>query len=241
MKSIDGSFRCLAGLLVAAGCLIPALRAAEETELKDETGKVIVRYKIEVPPGIAPAGTTDPAKQVGLIFCLQEHGTPTGNDLFPVRESLRRLGLSNSYVLVAPHSQDGPGKFLAADHEPIKKLLAWAQKTYPINPRRVYMFGKGEGGKMSGEFTMTHPDLITAAITYSWGWWLMPSELDTPIDPVNSAPEFYMVVGLRDYSHHLATVRATFSSKYEDDDALVMLDRPIQKSPTAELVQLETK
>jgi len=80
MKSIDGSFRCLAGLLVAAGCLIPALRAAEETELKDETGKVIVRYKIEVPPGIAPAGTTDPAKQVGLIFCLQEHGTPTGNE-----------------------------------------------------------------------------------------------------------------------------------------------------------------
>ena len=28
----------------------------------------------------------------------------------------------------------------------------------------------------------------------------------------------------------LATVRATFSSRYEDDDALAMLDRPIQKS-----------
>ena len=39
----------------------------------------------------------------------------------------------------------------------------------------------------------------------------------------------------------LATVRATFSSSYEDDDALAMLERPIQKSPTAELVQLETK
>jgi hypothetical protein len=172
--------------------------------------KVIARYVIEVPPGIAPAGTTDAAKQVGLIFCFQEHGTPTGNDLFPVRQTLRRLGLTSNYVLLAPHSQDGPGKFLITDHEPIKKLLAWALKTYPINPRRVYMYGKGEGGKISGEFTMTHPDLVTAAITYSWGWWLMPSELDSPIDPVNTAPEIYMVLGMRDYSHHIATVRETF-------------------------------
>jgi hypothetical protein len=29
---------------------------------------------IEVPLGIAPAGTTDPAKQVGLILCFQEQG-----------------------------------------------------------------------------------------------------------------------------------------------------------------------
>src|ERR1043166_1605841 len=207
MRIDDGSFRLLAGILPVAGGLTPALRGAEETELKDEAGKVIGRYAIEVPPGIAPAGTTDPAKQVGLIFCFQEHGTPTGNDLFPVRQTLRRLGLSDNYVLLAPHSQDGPGKFLIGDHEPIKKMLAWALKTYPINPRRVYMYGKGEGGKISGEFTMTHPDLVTAAITYSWGWWLMPSELDSPIDPVNTAPEIYMVLGMRDYSHHIATVR----------------------------------
>jgi hypothetical protein len=40
----------------------------------------------------------------------------------------------------------------------------------------------------------------------------------------------------------LATVRATFSSKYEDDDALAMLDRPAAPAQAhAELVQLETK
>src|SRR5678816_1676858 len=101
MKPTDRSFRWLAGFLAAAGCLVPALRAAEETELKDEAGKTVAKYIIEVPTGIAPAGTTDPAKQVGLIFCFQEHGTPTGNDLFPVREALRRMGLSNSYILLA--------------------------------------------------------------------------------------------------------------------------------------------
>ena len=112
-------------------------------------------------------------------------------------------------MLLAGHPQGR--KFGAADHEPIEKLIAWAKKTYPINPRRVYMYGKGEGGKISGEFAMMHPNVVTAGITYSWGWWKMPSELTEAIDPLNSAPEFYMVLGLRDLSHHLTTVRDTYA------------------------------
>ena len=153
--------------LLAAVLAVAPLRAAQETELKDESGKTILKYVIEVPPGIAAAGTTDPAKQVGLILCSQEHDTPTGNDLFPVRQSLLRQGLLDHYVLIAPAPQGR--KFGPDDHQPIEKLIAWAKKTYPINPRRVYMYGKGEGSKISQEFMMTHPNLITAAIGYSWG------------------------------------------------------------------------
>ena len=72
------------------------------------------------------------------------------------------------------------------------------------------MYGKGAGGFVAGEFTMLHPDLITASISYSWGWWTMPAELDKPLDPVNSAPEFYMVLGMRDFTHHITTVRDTY-------------------------------
>jgi hypothetical protein len=54
---------------------------------------------------------------------------------------------------------------------------------------------------------MQYPYLVTAGITYSWGWWNMPSEIDTAIDVENSAPESYMVLGLRDLSYHLTTVR----------------------------------
>ena len=147
--------RWIAGLLFAAGCLAP-FAAAQETELKDETGKTIIKYVIEVPPGIAPAGTTDPARQVGLILCSQEHDTPTGNDLFPVRQSLLRQGVLDHYILLAPAPQGQ--KFGIVDHQPIEKLIAWAKKTYPINPRRVYMYGKGEGSKISMEFTMLHPE-----------------------------------------------------------------------------------
>src|SRR5579863_3339346 len=185
-----------------------SLHSAQETELKDDAGKTIIRYVIEVPAGLAPAGTTDPARQVGLFLCFPEHERPTGDELLPVRESLRRQGLSDSYVLLAGHSQ--ALKMSLADHEPIRKLTEWALKNYPINPRRIYMYGKGEGGKVSGEFGSTHPNLITASITYSWGWWIMPSELTEPIDPVKSAPEFYMVLGLRDLATHIATVRDTY-------------------------------
>jgi TPR repeat protein len=209
MQSISpGAFSRLAGIVFTAALLLMPVRAAQETELKDETGKTILRYVIEVPPGIAAAGVKDPARQVGLILCSQEHDTPTGNDVFPVRQSLLRQGLLDGYVLVAPAPQGR--KFGPADHEPIEKLISWAEKTYPVNPRRVYMYGKGEGSKISMEFMMMHPRLVTAAIGYSWGAWLMPSELNEPIDFVNSAPEIYLTLGRRDLAHHLSCVRDAY-------------------------------
>ena len=202
------SFLWFVGFLQMAGSLHAPLFAAEEAELKDENGKTIIRYVVEAPPGIAPGSSSDPARQVGLFLCFPEHDRPTGDELLPVREALRRQGIDDGYVLLAGHPQER--KFGAADHEPIEKLIAWAKKTYPINPRRVYMYGKGEGGKISGEFAMMHPNLVTASITYSWGWWTMPSELKEPLDALGSAPEFYMVLGLRDLSFHITTVRDTY-------------------------------
>ena len=198
----------LAGVLLCSAFLAPALFGAQEAELKDSEGKTIIRYVIEVPAGVAAAGTTDPAKQVGLFLCFPEHDRPTGDELLPVRESLRRQGLTDKYILLAGHPQ--AQKFGPADHEPLGKLIDWAKKNYAINPRRVYMYGKGEGSKISAEFAAMHPAVVTAAIGYSWGWWMMPSELEKPIDFVNSAPEFYMVLGLRDLATHIATVRDTY-------------------------------
>src|SRR5436190_19559605 len=202
------TFRWLASMVFLAGSLVAPLRAAQETELKDETGKTILKYVIEVPPGIAAVSVTDPSKQVGLILCSQEHDTPTGNDLFPVRQSLIRQGLIDHYVLIAPAPQGR--KFGPDDHQPIEKLIAWAKKTYPINPRRVYMYGKGEGSKISMEFMMMHPGIVTAAIGYSWGAWLMPSELKEPLDFASSAPEIYLTLGRRDLANHLSCVRDAF-------------------------------
>ena len=200
--------RYIAAAAWLTAALVTPLGAAQETELKDETGQTILKYVIEAPAGIAAAGTADPARQVGLILCSQEHDTPTGNDLFPVRQSLLRQNLLDKYVLIAPAPQGR--KFGPADHQPIEKLIAWARKTYPINPRRIYMYGKGEGSKISMEFTMMHPQLVTAAIGYSWGAWLMPSELQEPLDFENRAPEIYLTLGRRDLANHLSCVRDAY-------------------------------
>src|SRR3954454_3613745 len=207
---MDRSFRCVCALLMMAACGVPARAAAEESDLKDESGKTIVRYIVEAPANIAPAGTPDPRLQVGVIFCFQEHTSRPGADIFPVRESLKRLGLSDDYVLMAIRAQSPGGGLGKADYEPIQKLLAWAKKNYPVNPRRVYMYGKGSGGYVAGEFTMLYPNLITAGISYSWGWWSMPSVIDKSLDTANSAPEFYLVLGMRDFTHHITTVRDTY-------------------------------
>jgi hypothetical protein len=194
--------------VLALVCGLPRVQAAE-IELKDAAGKTIIKYVVETPEGMAAADTKDPAKQLGLILCFPEHNRPVGDEILPVREALKRLGLSDQYVLLAGGPQGL--KFNTADHEPIGKLIAWAEKTYPINPRRIYMSGKGEGGHISGEMAMLNPQVVTAAISYSWGWWIMPSELKEAIDPLGSAPEFYMVLGLRDLSYHITTVRDAYS------------------------------
>src|SRR5215218_1804411 len=115
MKFMDRSLCYLAGFLLVAGSYAPTLRAAEVTQLKDEAGNTIVEYIVEAPANVAPAGTTDPDKQVGVIFCFQEHGNPTGTDIYPVRESLKRLGLSDKFILLAARSQDPDGKMMPAD------------------------------------------------------------------------------------------------------------------------------
>src|SRR5262245_43922797 len=106
--------RSVTGILFLTGAVVP-LHAAGEAELKDASGATILKYVVEAPSGLAPANTTDPARQVGLILCSQEHDTPTGNDLFPVRQSLLRQGLLDRYVLLAPAPQGR--KFGPADHE----------------------------------------------------------------------------------------------------------------------------
>jgi hypothetical protein len=207
---MNRSFRYLVTSLLVAGCYVPALRALEEKDLKDETGKVIVHYFVEAPANLAPAATTDPSRQIGVIVCLQEHTEAPSADIYPVRMSLKRLGLSDSYLLLAVKAQAAGGGLGAADIEPIRKLVAWAQKTYPVNPRRIYAFGKGSGGSMAGQLSTLHSDLFAASISYSWGWTNMVSELDKPIDMVNSAPELYLVLGMRDFTHHITTVRNTY-------------------------------
>ena len=71
--------RLLAGMVFLVG-FSTQLQSATETELRDADGKTIIRYVVDAPEHLAPAGTTDPAKQVGLFLCFPEHDRPTGDE-----------------------------------------------------------------------------------------------------------------------------------------------------------------
>jgi TPR repeat protein len=58
---------------------------------------------------------------------------------------------------------------------------------------------------------MTHPNLVTAAIMYSWGAWLMPSEATGPLDFAGTQPELYLTLGRRDLDNHLTCVRDAYT------------------------------
>ena len=73
----------LACVVAGTAIFTVPLKAAADTELKDDAGKTIIRYVVEPPAGVAPAGTTDPARQVGLFLCFPEHDTPVDADIFP--------------------------------------------------------------------------------------------------------------------------------------------------------------
>ena len=58
---------------VAGVALCSAPLKAADTELKDDTGKTIIKYVVEPPANVAPAGTKDPARQVGPESVAQIH------------------------------------------------------------------------------------------------------------------------------------------------------------------------
>jgi len=78
---LNASFLSLACVVAGTAIFAVPLKAAADTELKDDTGKTIIRYVVEPPAGVAPAGTTDPARQVGLFLCFPEHDTPVDADI----------------------------------------------------------------------------------------------------------------------------------------------------------------
>src|SRR5678815_1214136 len=102
----------LAATLLAGAALYAA---APPTELKDAAGNTIIQYVVEAPDNVAPANTTDPARQLGLFLCFPEHDRPVGDEIYPVREALKRLGVRDQFVLLAGGPQ--ARTFGPADHE----------------------------------------------------------------------------------------------------------------------------
>lgn len=190
---------------VCAFLAVASLSAFDEGDIKDASGNAVLHYAVSAPKEMPPADTTDPAKQLGLILCYHEHDSKVDAEMPPVLESLERLKARDGFVVIGVHHVEHA--YSKADRANTVKLIEWAKKTFPINPRRVYNFGKGEGSTMAIEFALEHPDLIACAIGYSWGFRFMPDAKN----PEAELPGIYLAIGLKDTPTHPPMVRDTYA------------------------------
>ena len=192
-------------------------------------------YYASVPGNLPPAGTTDPAKQVGLFLVFHEHGSDPGVEMPSVTKALATLGHAGDFVVLGlpidPNTTTHP--YTSADHTRATLLLQYALKTWPINPRRVYLWGRGEGATMSHQWGTENKAAIAAMITYSWGW-------DTPNWPSNSKndePDLYLVIGLADYpTSHVPLVRRVYGYVKKAGFNVIYREVPGLTGPTANAI-----
>src|SRR5439155_24310889 len=107
--------------------------------------------------------------------------------------ALRRLGLLDRYVVISGKSK-GPG-WTTDDDAPVLRIIRWAKETYPIDPRRVFVFGSSNGAAYVGRFGSAHQELIAGVVGYC-GNYLFDPALKERLASVRN--EWYFVHGGKD-------------------------------------------
>ena len=102
-------------------------------------------------------------KHLGLIVSF--HGMNGNEDHMTgfAIETAKRLKMTGDYVIMGGKSK-GPG-WATSDDKWLLLWIEWAMKTYPIDPRRVYIWGMSNGGWMVKRFGWEHQELFAAVVS----------------------------------------------------------------------------
>jgi len=109
---------------------------------------------------------------------------------------VKRLKLDDEFVVIAGKSK-GPGWTLDDDGPIVKRVIDWAKETYPIDPRRVYLWGSSNGAGFIGRFGWENQDLVAAAVGYCGGYNFAPKGAKGE-KPGEGKTEWYFVHGGND-------------------------------------------
>lgn len=165
-------------------------------DIKDPVKKDVLMKVAMLAPSRLPE-----TKTLGLI--ILHHGM-NGNEMNyygGAVECAKRLGLTEQYVIVAGKSR-GPG-WTPQDDEYELRLIAWFKDTYPIDPRRVFIWGSSNGAAHVGRFGWQHQDLLAAICGYCGSYnFSQPPENMKKLPPPALVPEgkteWYFVHGGND-------------------------------------------
>jgi|GEM_PF-4938273 len=193
-------------------CTGAAAFALEEKELREgdrADGSFIITYCLGQPAKL------EPERQYPLIVCFHGRGGKATHHAETVLHILKDMGLQNEAIVLGAKSQ-GKG-WEEVDHVLVTKLINWALKSLPVDPRRVYTHGMSSGGSMSGTYALTHPELIAAGVLYGSG--INTGKIPAPPDSATTHPDLYIVMGQKDDDKHknsgVATTRWLTENKFQ--------------------------
>lgn len=150
---------CLCTLL-----LLPSAAAAVSGKIEKQTlisaGKKRTYY-LFVPSTIKPAAS------VPLIVML--HGS--GRNGLSLVEKWKDLATKEGIVIVGPDAQNAVGWQIPEDGPDfLHELVEMCKAKYPINPRRVYLFGHSAGAVFALNLSMIESEYFTATAVHAGSW-----------------------------------------------------------------------
>lgn len=151
---------------------------------------------------LVPAGLSDKTA-VPLVVTL--HGS--GRNGLSLVEKWKDIAATEGLIIVGPDAQNSEGWFVPQDGPDFLHALVEALKAkYPINPRRVYLFGHSAGASMGLYMSLYESEYFAATAVHAGS--LRPQTYPLISFAKRKIPIFIMV-GTRDQFFPLAEVRAT--------------------------------
>lgn len=171
--------------------LLPCSFSAEE--LRDsETGALRCTYTI------SPASRLSAQAPAGIIYALHPNGGSDGPMVSHTRSMLRAMGAGDDYFVVAPKSigRSWTTSFDAnnPDIGNIRALHENLIRRYPIDQRRVFVWGFSGGGMTASLLALHHPGMIHSTASFGGYGFDVPKVND----PLLEAPLFFSACGDQD-------------------------------------------
>src|SRR5947209_158449 len=149
-------------------------------------------------------GSVTAAAPVPLVVLL--HGS--GRNGLSLAEKWKDLASAEGFIIVGPDAISTQGWHTPEDGPDfLRDLVEMLRAKYPVNPRRVYLFGHSAGAVFALDLAMLESEYFAAAAVHA-GAWRSAEEFSILAYPKRKIP-MAIIVGDRDGFFPLDSVRAT--------------------------------
>lgn len=190
-------------LLILLTCVLCAHAAGSRTNAQEiEKTKVRSGDKDRVSYTFVP-DKLDAASPVPLVILL--HGS--GRNGMSQAEKWRDLAKKERFVIAAPDSANSSGWQIPQDGpDYIRDVVEFMASKYPIDKRRVYLFGHSAGAIMALNLTLFESEYFAATVAHAG---VLPKQLHSMISEAKRKVPISLIVGTNDNLFPVEAVRST--------------------------------